>query len=150
VDDQDVAVSMVRDAFAHALAEEPFEDSGLMRADDDQVGVPLVCELHDRLGRLACGGYVVRLDPAAFEEGSRVLELFAMLLRCVGRIERSCRSCNSDEDRCDARDNELRIEGLGEVGGAPALCRRIRRRWSVASCRRSTRSCEKDHMPSGT
>ena len=53
MDDQDVAVRMVRDPLADALAEQPFEDPGVVRADDDQVGVPVIRELRDRVGRLA-------------------------------------------------------------------------------------------------
>ena len=53
MDDQDVAVRMVRDPLADALAEQPFEDSGVPGADDDQIGVPVIRELRDRVGRLA-------------------------------------------------------------------------------------------------
>ena len=109
---------MVRDPLADALAEQPFEDSGLPRADDDQVGVQVIRELRDRVGRLAYRRHILGLDVAGLEELSRVLELFPVLLRRIDRIERSRIPCDSDEDRCDARDDELRAEGLGEVRGA--------------------------------
>src|SRR2546422_5013809 len=109
---------MVHDTLADALAEQPFEDSGVPGADDDQIGVSVIRELRDRVGWLAYRRHVLGLDASGLEEFSRVLELFPVLVRRIDRIDRSRTPCGSDEDRCDARDDELRAEGLGEVGGA--------------------------------
>src|SRR5919204_2778191 len=64
VHDQNVALRVARDLGAHALAEQALHEIRLARADDDHVGIVLVCQLDDGVGRLACRRDVFGVDPA--------------------------------------------------------------------------------------
>jgi hypothetical protein len=63
VDDQYVAVRAPRDARADAVAQQPLEDPGLARTDDDHVCVPLLGELDDRFRGLTDRGLVLGWMP---------------------------------------------------------------------------------------
>src|SRR5438445_12496130 len=103
MDDQDVTVGAMRDAPADALAEQALENVRLPGTDDDQVGVPLLRHLDDGLGRLADGGYELRLEVAPGEGLRRELELRAALLGCGGGIRRPHGAGDPRQDARPAR-----------------------------------------------
>ena len=92
MNDQYVAVGLVRDGLADALAEQPLEDAWLSCADDNQIRTALSGKLDDRIRRIPDRGPVVRGDSLTLQICPRVRELLAVLGRRVDRIDRPART----------------------------------------------------------
>ena len=88
VHDQHVAVRLVRHRLADALTEYARDQVRLARADDDQIGTAVLCELHDRVGRIADAGRNSAATPCASRYSCASLELLGVLRRRVGRVDR--------------------------------------------------------------
>ena len=116
VDDEHVAVRAMEHALAHARPEHPLEEAELSRSHDDQVGVALLGELDDRLGRVTEGGHRLHLEAVLGELRLRVVELFSVELRRIRRIDRPAPARSRGTGLCDARHDQRRPERLRLLG----------------------------------
>jgi hypothetical protein len=72
VDDEDIAMRLALHRAAHAQPKQPREEIRLVRADDDEVGVAPLGELHDLARGVAQRDFVLALETALGKERRRV------------------------------------------------------------------------------
>ena len=119
MDDQHVAMRAPLDVLADAQAEEPRDQPGLARPDDDHVGVPLFGSRQDHVGRVTDSDVVRRLDSQPVEHGPCVTELLSMQVRRIDRVDRPDPVGGGRQDLGCADRDDRRIERLGELNDAP-------------------------------
>ncbi len=73
-DDQHRAGRVVRDLVRHAAEQEPLGARHALVADHDQVGVLLLGDVEDRVGRLALAGEGAHLDPGGLDSAAACVE----------------------------------------------------------------------------
>ena len=147
MNEEHVAVGASREFLVNAVPEEPVEETVLLAADDDEVGVPSFRDVEQPVDRIAVLGDEVGLDGTRRQGTSRAVEQERRVVGLVGREDRSrsrrersrpgsdrhagrdhhLGSCRDGCRPADADDDQLRAERVREFGrasegavGAPA------------------------------
>ena len=105
--------------FADAQSEEPRDQSGLARPDDDHVGVPLLGSGQDHVGGVTNSDVVRRLDAQHVEDGLRMSQLLSMQLGRIDRVDWADPVGGRHQDWSCADRDDRRVERLRELDDAP-------------------------------
>jgi hypothetical protein len=79
--DEHIAMGSVGDRPADVTVQQPIDEPGLVRADDDEVHVVLLGEVDDRVRRVAMREDALGLEASGGQQFARMLKFLGVALR---------------------------------------------------------------------